>query len=395
MSDFSSKNDSVISAHDNPQKIKVLRIIARMNVGGPAIQVTGLMQKMNSEIFDQKLVTGYVSDKEADYLLVKEIKLSELRIEGLGRSVNLYSDFLAFIKLIRLVNRFKPEIIHTHTAKAGVLGRLSWITLGYKPKLVHTFHGHLLHGYFGQTKTKLLILIERLLGYITNQFFAVGEKVANELIAAKIAPSRRFKVMPPGLEIKNIPSRSDILIKYNLDPNYFYCTFLGRVTAIKNPNRFLSLAESFAGRNDKIRFLLVGDGELLENCRQVIREKKLPAITLGWIANVEEVLAITDLMILTSDNEGMPLSLIQAGMAGIPAVATNVGSVSEVVINNQTGFVTDKEVSSMANGIERLISDNVLYDQFSKTAHEYCLSHFSLDRLVSDHENIYQALISN
>ena len=118
-------------------------------------------------------------------------------------------------------------------------------------------------------------------------------------------------------------------------------------------------------------------------------------ITLGWVTNVEEVLAITDLMILTSDNEGMPLSLIQAGMAGIPAVATNVGSVSEVVINNQTGFVTDKEVSSMAIGIDRLISDNVLYEQFSKKAREYCLSHFSLDRLVTNHESTYQALMSN
>ena len=266
---------------------------------------------------------------------------------------------------------------------------------GYKPKLVHTFHGHLLHGYFGQTKTKLLILIERLLGYITNQFFAVGEKVANELIAAKIAPSKKFKVMPPGLEIRNIPSRSDISVKYNLDPNYFYCTFLGRVTAIKNPDRFLSLAEYFADRNDKICFLLVGDGELLEYCRQKIEEKHLPVITLGWVAYVEEILAITDLMILTSDNEGMPISLIQAGMAGIPAVATNVGSVSEVVINNQSGFVTDKDISSIANGIEKLIANGNLYAEFSRKAREFCQGQFSLDRLVSDHENVYQDLLHN
>ena len=394
MSSFTAKNDLQF-AHVSPRKIRVLRIIARMNVGGPAIQVTGLMQKLNTDKFEHNLVTGYVSPNEADYLVVNDIKLSEMRIDGLGRSVKLYSDLMALFELIRIVNKFKPDIIHTHTTKAGVLGRLSWITLGYKPKLVHTFHGHLLHGYFGQTKTKFLILIEKLLGIITNQFFVVGHQVTRDLIAAKIAPAKKFKVMPPGLEIRKIPLRTEILSKYGLDPNLYYCTFLGRVTAIKNPDRFLSLAEYFANRNDKICFLLVGDGELLEYCRQKIEEKHLPVIALGWVAYVEEILAITDLMILTSDNEGMPISLIQAGMAGIPAVATNVGSVSEVVINNQSGFVTDKDISSIANGIEKLIANGNLYAEFSQKAREFCQGQFSLDRLVTDHENVYQDLLQN
>ena len=229
------------------------------------------------------------------YALNKNKSISFFRIEHLGRKISIINDFRSWLELRVIVNNFKPDVIHTHAFKAGLIGRLIF----GKHKHVHTFHGHLLHGYFGQTKTKFLIWIEKLLGIITNQFLVVGQQVTRDLIDAKIAPAKKFKVMPPGLEIRKIPLRTEILSKYGLDPNLYYCTFLGRVTAIKNPDRFLSLAEYFANRNDKICFLLVGDGELLEYCRQKIEEKHLPVIALGWVAYVEEILAITDLMILS------------------------------------------------------------------------------------------------
>ena len=204
-----------IDGFDSDKRIKVLRLIARMNIGGPAVQVTGLMQQLDSKIFNQILVTGYVAENEADYLLENKIDIPVIRIDGLGRSINFLADIKAFFQLAKLIRKFRPDIIHTHTAKAGVLGRTAWIFLGYKPKLVHTFHGHLLHGYFGKFKTSLVVIIERALGLITNQFFAVGSKVADDLIKVGIGSLNKFKVMPPGLTLNKISERTELCRIYN------------------------------------------------------------------------------------------------------------------------------------------------------------------------------------
>ena len=219
MSDNLAHSMHEIDGFDSDNRIKVLRLIARMNIGGPAVQVTGLMQQLDSKIFNQILVTGYVAENEADYLLENKIDIPVIRIDGLGRSINFLADIKAFFQLAKLIRKFRPDIIHTHTAKAGVLGRTAWIFLGYKPKLVHTFHGHLLHGYFGKFKTTLVVIIERTLGSITNQFFAVGKIVEEDLINAGIGSRNKFKVMPPGLTLNKIPNRAELCRKYNLDPS--------------------------------------------------------------------------------------------------------------------------------------------------------------------------------
>lgn len=376
------------------RKIRVLRVIARMNIGGPAVQVTGLMRNLNSKIFEQLLVTGFVSENEADYLLENQIDIPVLRIDGLGRSIRPLSDFLAFFKLAFIIRKYKPDIIHTHTAKAGVLGRTAWILLGHKPILIHTFHGHLLQGYFGSFKTKLVILIETTLAKITNVIFGVGNQVVHDLIKAHIAPEIKFQTMPPGLRIEKLPSREQTLQKYQLK-EAFYCTYLGRVTKIKNPKRLLDTVEIVQQIEPKIKFLIAGSGELLESIKSKIVSDKLPIECLGWVSNVEEVLAITNLMVLTSENEGMPLSLIQAGMAGIPAVATDVGSVSEVIINNQTGLVVDLSSQEIAAAILELFKNRAKYTDISNSAKEFCLTNFSIERLCSDHENAYLKFFSS
>ena len=394
MSDNLAHSMHEIDGFDSDNRIKVLRLIARMNIGGPAVQVTGLMQQLDSKIFNQILVTGYVAENEADYLLENKIDIPVIRIDGLGRSINFLADIKAFFQLAKLIRKFRPDIIHTHTAKAGVLGRTAWIFLGYKPKLVHTFHGHLLHGYFGKFKTTLVVIIERTLGSITNQFFAVGNKVEEDLINAGIGSRNKFKVMPPGLTLNKIPNRAELCRKYNLDPSKFYCTFLGRVTEIKKPLRVLEIAKKTKVVRPEINYLIIGSGELLESCKQVISKEALPVTCLGWIPQVEDALAITDLMLLTSENEGMPLSLIQAGMAGIPAISTNVGSVREVIVNHKSGYVLDFDAADFSQKIIEIYENKVLHKELGRFAKEYTNSRFNVERLANDHQKVYLNLIN-
>lgn len=378
---------------DNNKSIKVLRIIARMNIGGPAVQVTGLMRELDRKLFEQRLVTGYVAEDEADYLLENNIDIPVTRVEGLGRSINFAADLKAYFKLVKIIREFKPDIIHTHTAKAGVLGRTAWILAGFKPKLVHTFHGHLLHGYFGKFKTNLVIVIEKTLGLLTNQLLAVGGKVAEDLINVGIGSKKKFRIMAPGLTIDPIPDRREICLKYQIDPNKFYCTFLGRVTEIKRPLRFLEIASKIKSINPDIHFLLIGSGELLDECKAKISNENLPVTSLGWIPKVEEALAITDLMLLTSENEGMPLSLIQAGMAYIPTISTNVGSVSEVVMNEKSGYVLNFDINDFSQKIVELYENLELRVKLGESANAYTAEHFSIQRLAKDHKEVYQNLI--
>ena len=374
------------------QKIKVMRIIARMNVGGPAVQISGLMRHFDKNEFDQILVTGYCAEDESDYLETSATDIAAVRIDGLGRSISLFGDIKSLLQLIKLIREFKPDIVHTHTAKAGVVGRIASILSGHHSARIHTFHGHLLHGYFGNFKTQLIILLERSLALFTSKIFAVGSKVRDDLVQAKIAKSSKFVVMPPGLELRNIPSREDALRALGLDQANMYCSFIGRVTQIKRPDRFLEVVEKSQKRNLNLNFIVAGAGDLLEQTIASAKAKDLPITFLGWREDIELILAATDIVILTSDNEGMPLSLIQAGMAGKPVVSTNVGSVSEIVEDGSSGFITDFNPTHLTDALEKLRNDPNLAKAMGQTAKEITTSKFSVMRLVNDHQNIYKNL---
>ncbi len=190
---------------ENP--IRVMRIIARMNVGGPAVQVSGLMRGFNRSEFNQRLLTGYCTNDEADYLETVATDVMAVRIQGLGRRVNLSADLRSFISLVREIRVFKPEVIHTHTAKAGVLGRIASIVSFQSSIRVHTFHGHLLDGYFGPLKRSLVVIIEKFLGIFTSELLAVGDKVREDLLRVGIGSRGKFGLMPPGLKIEELPPR--------------------------------------------------------------------------------------------------------------------------------------------------------------------------------------------
>lgn len=379
----------------NETPIRVMRIIARMNVGGPAVQVSGLMRGFKSQDFDHRLYTGFCTTDERDYIELVANDVKAKRIEGLGRRVSLGGDIKSFISLVIEIRSFKPHIIHTHTAKAGFLGRIASIVSLQSSMRVHTFHGHLLNGYFGSVKRRLVITAEQVLAVFTHQLLAVGNKVRQDLLHEGIGKISKFGLMPPGLDLGQLPNKAAAKKFYGLSPTSLQCAFIGRVTQIKCPDRFLDVVSELKKRGVKIDFFIAGDGELLDACRERIAREQLSVQVLGWQSDIEKILAAADVVVLTSDNEGMPLSLIQAGMAGIPVVATSVGSVSEVVLDGITGIITNRNIQEIADALEKLASNSAIRIRMGAAAEKFTLANFGVNRLVLDHEVLYKKLMSN
>jgi glycosyltransferase involved in cell wall biosynthesis len=377
----------------NQPPIRVMRIIARMNIGGPAVQVSGLMRGLDPKAFEHRLYTGFCSPEEEDYLKTVAMDVHATYINGLGRRISLSDDLKAFFHLVREIRSFKPHIIHTHTAKAGFLGRVASIVSMQPSIRIHTFHGHLLSGYFGAYKRELVIAAEKFLAIFSHQLLAVGERVRQDLLAEKIGRIEKFAVMPPGLELGRLPSKETAREFYGLTDSTLQCAFIGRVTKIKRPDRFLEVVNEILNEGVPIEFLIAGDGELLASCREQIRLDKLPVKVLGWQSDIRMVLSAADIVVLTSDNEGTPLSLIQAGMAGLPVVSTNVGSTSEVVIDGQTGILTSLRKEDIAMAIVKLASDPKLRLKMGNEAKIFTLANFGVSRLVQNHEELYIKLL--
>jgi len=350
---------------------------------------------MNSSEFDHRLYTGFCASDEADYLDTVATDVNAVRIEGFGRRVSLGGDLKAFLSLIKEIRSFKPHVIHTHTAKAGFLGRIASILSLHPSIRIHTFHGHLLNGYFGSFKRMLVVLAERILAVFTHQLLAVGDKVRQDLLAVGIGKSEKFGLMPPGLDIGKLPNKNDSQEFYGLSKQTIQCAFIGRVTQIKRPDRFLDVVKEIKKRSLDFEFFVAGDGELLQNCKERIAREDLPVKILGWQSNIEQVLSAADVVVLTSDNEGTPLSLIQAGMAGLSVVTTRVGSVPEVVMDGVTGIITNLDVLEIADALEKLANSEDLRAQMGASAQEFTLANFGVKRLVNDHEVLYRKLIAN
>ncbi len=386
--------DMAVRTH-NLSPIRVMRVIARMNIGGPAVQVSGLMRGLHATEFDHRLYTGFCASDEADYLDTVATDVSALRIDGFGRRVSVVADLKALFSLVKEIRSFKPHVIHTHTAKAGFLGRIASMLSFYPSIRVHTFHGHLLNGYFGSFKRLLVVVVEKFLAKFTDQLLAVGDKVRQDLLAAGVGAPEKFSLMPPGLEINDLPNKRTAQDSYGLYPQSLQVAFIGRVTQIKRPDRFLDVVREIKKRGLEIEFFTAGDGELLNACRERITTEELPVKILGWQSDIERVLAAADIVILTSDNEGTPLSLIQAGMAALPVVTTNVGSIPEVVMDGVTGILTRLDVMEIADALERLAGDFELRARMGSAAQEFTMANFGVDRLVHDHEELYKRLIAN
>jgi glycosyltransferase involved in cell wall biosynthesis len=371
------------------ERIKVMQIIARMNVGGPAVIVAELMRGLDKGQFEQVLITGYCDETEADYLDEVATDISATRIAGLGRSVSPLADLKAFFGLIKTIKTFKPDVIHTHTAKAGVLGRLASIIAGRGATRIHTFHGHLLHGYFSGWKTSLVIAIEKFLAKRTHFLVAIGNEVKEDLLSAGIGSPAQYKVFFPGLPEPRTASKAEIRKNLELDATAIYCTFVGRLTQIKRPDRLLDVAAAMVKREVDIHFLVAGEGELFESSKARAAAEALPVTFLGWRKDIDELFAASDIAILTSDNEGIPLTLIQAAQAALPIIAPKVGSISDIVENDVTGFLTSPAPGAMASALSALATDENLRIQLGGAGKKRASELFSLERMLRDHTEIY------
>jgi len=253
----------------------------------------------------------------------------------------------------------------------------------------------LLHGYFGSFKRSLVVIAEKILALFTDELLAVGDKVRQDLLNVGIGSTNKFGLMPPGLGIGLLPPKEESQRVLGLPSDRLQCAFIGRITQVKRPDRFLDVVSEIKNRSVELDFFIAGDGELLEVCRERIKKEDLPVTVLGWQSDIERVLSAADIVVLTSDNEGTPLGLIQAGMARLPVVTTNVGSVSEVVLDGVTGSITTLDVEEIADALEKLVADKDLQAQLGVAAQEFTLSRFGVKRLVSDHEELYKKLIAS
>ena len=362
--------------------MEIVHIIARVNIGGTANWVITLDEKLKDNGHQSTIFTGFVAEGE-----VEDPKLSKIgfiRIPYLTRSPNLINDLRSIIFLRRKLIKLNPDIINTHTAKAGILGRFAALGLGI-PR-VHTFHGHTFYGYFSPLKSKIIIRLERWMSRFTKKYIAVGSQVQIDLIENRIAKSCKISVIFPPLSKLVLVDRKNLRESFGISEESFVVGVLGRVTAIKRPDLVLEIAEM----NPSITFLLGGGGDLE---KKFIDTNLSNVLYVGWRPPGEFWPAI-DLALLTSDNEGIPTSLIEAGSLGIPALARKVGSVADVLLDHKTGeFFEDVD---MANEIlRRLASNQILLSNYSINTKAYVEETFSAQNFYVLHENLYIATLAN
>lgn len=372
-------------------QIRVMRVIARMNVGGPAVQVTGLMKNLEESRLDQLLVCGAVGPGEHDYLEGRDPGFPIHRIESLGRRISANDDLASASRLRQLVKQFRPHIIHTHTAKAGVVGRLPTVSRDV-PIRVHTYHGHLLEGYFGALGTRAVVLTERILAHWTTYLLSVGTRVREDLLAAGIGRSDSFGVMPPGIEIPPDGDRSRTRTELGIDQTQPVISIIGRMVQIKRPDRLAEVIQRVNHAVPRLVVVVAGEGDQLDTFRSLAQGVNVRYV--GWRSDVENIHAASDLSLQASDNEGTPISLIEAGMAGRPVVATDVGSVSDVVRDGRTGLLRSREAPDLAEAVISLLRDSAWRQDLGQQAKTWTRDEFSAKRLATDHLGLYEELLS-
>ena len=360
------------------ERLRVMRVIARMNIGGPALQAAVLARELDATRYEHRLYTGSVAPGEADYLRLCAPDVEATRVPGLGRAVNPLDDARALADLTRAMRRFRPHIVHTHTAKAGTLGRLAALAAGAP---VVTGAPNIKLGDSGQ---------KVILGLAGTSYWD-GH-----------ATPKQIKELKPT-QLRGVPSDAMVMSEFELGlsdehegiiilpPDAPVVAYVGRVTRVKRPDRLLAAARAVLRSIPQTHFAICGEGESLSDLTAT--PDPLPGLhLLGWRADVETVYAAADVVILTSDNEGMPVSLIEAALAGVPVVATRVGSVAEVVRDGVTGLLCEPDADELGHSVVRLLRDATLREQMGAAARDYARSRFEARRLVSDMDRLYTSI---
>ena len=363
-----------------------------MNTGGVAVLISELVAGMDSEKFQVHLITGGCSPGEEDYLQARGIDLQQISIPSMQRSLSPLQDLTAFLQLTKELKKLKPDIVHTHTSKAGLLGRVAARIATPKARVIHTFHGHLLHGYFSKPATQIITVSERALAGISDILISMGNEVKANLLMAKIGKPQQFQVAFPGVR-ENKPNLNNLeaaKFKEGHSQNVVF-TFVGRLSPIKRCDRIIETAIHVSNHVAAPYFLIIGDGELRNALES--QASGLPITFLGWESHTEDWLAISDAAILLSDNEAVPLAMIEAGLAGLPVIATNVGSMGDVVENGINGFLVNPIVTEIATKIVALSESPELRRNLGDRGKELARQKFSVETMIKRHEEIYSQVI--
>jgi glycosyltransferase involved in cell wall biosynthesis len=361
--------------------MRVLHVIARLNVGGTARYITQLAHELPKHGIETFVATGFVQGAEIEDESAKTIEV--IRIPLMGRSLNPIKDHLARKQLEKIIATVKPDIIHTHTFKAGYIIRMKKQSV----PVIHTFHGHLLDDpEFSGFKLRVIIEIERSLAKKATKLVTVGRRVADQLLEKRIGNKDQYVNIPPGVVAINVTPRSQALQNLNLeDDGRPIVGWIARVTGVKNPMLALEVADAMPDT----QFVLAGGGDMLE---QVKAAAPSNVSVVGW-AQAEDVFGASDIILSTSENEGMPVALIEAQLAGKPVVATNVGSVSEVILNHETGIVTNNNSDSIALALKTLLLDEQKRTEMGALATSRANALFSVDRMISAHIALYKSIV--
>src|SRR5690242_17050403 len=371
--------------------IPVVRVIARLNIGGPAIQAISLTALMQARGYRTRLVRGSESADEgtmddlAERMGVRPTLVASMRRDpGAG-------DVRALLELVRIARRDRPDLVHTHAAKGGTLGRVA-VMLAFprkRPKVVHTFHGHSLTGYFSSRTARMYTRIERFLARRTDVLIAVSDEVRDDLVGLGVAPLEQFEVVRLGLDLSAFADDSDraarraaLREQWGVGAGEQVVTLVARLVPIKRVDRFLETAALLRERAG-VRFVIVGDGELRDELQASEPARALGdrLVWAGFRRDVPDVCFASDVVVLTSDNEGTPVSLIEAQAAATPVVSTSVGGVRSVVLDGETGLLAD-DPPALSAAVASLLDDPSRAAAMATRGREHVLSTFGVQRLV-------------
>jgi glycosyltransferase involved in cell wall biosynthesis len=392
---------------------RILRIINRFNLGGPTFNAAYLTKYLSPE-FETLLIGGPKEDDEdSSEFILDQLGINPFIIPEMHRSINALQDLSAYKQIKKIIKEFKPDIVHTHASKAGMLGRKAAFSLNV-PVVVHTFHGHVFHSYFSPLKTQAFINLERHLAKKTDGIIAISKLQKEELCKVhKITKTSKIKVIPLGFDLDrfkiNQPEKRNVFRKENhLDEDEIAIGIVGRLVPIKNHSLFVeAIAHAQKTTGKKIRAFIIGDGQ----CRQQIEELAhnfnlvispngsttlKPDIRFSsWMRKVDYAYAGLDIVALTSNNEGTPVSLIEAQASGTPIVSTNVGGISNIVIPDETALLSESgNKSAFFKNMEKLILHPDLREKMSEKGWEFVHKQFHYSRLIEETSTYYKKLIS-
>ncbi len=387
----------------------VVRIITRLNIGGPSIQATRLTSALDNRGFTTTLIHGRLGDGEGDMRYLIEPGARAIYVDTLRRPLSPIADLRSLWRIYREIARARPVIVHTHMAKAGSIGRLAAAiynaTRGPAPRarVVHTYHGHVLEGYFSPLKTKFFTSLERLLASVSDAIVAISPAIERELRDDfRIGRAPQYRVVPLGFDLAAFAAVDEAMRvrsrrELNLAPDADVVSTVGRLTAIKQHRLFLDAIAAAARSRPTLVALIAGDGELRADLERHAAQIGIADRVrfLGWRRDLATIYAATDVFLLTSRNEGTPVALIEAMASGVPGVSTDVGGVKDVINSDAVGArVPDGDAAGLAAHLVRYLSDRESRRAAGLRARAAVLDRYSLDRLVGDISALYRDLLA-